>query len=518
MKKNALIILIFALSLSLLFAGGKKDSATSSDRAMYLSGQGYITPAEEIEIDAYLSQVDYDYPLPENSAVNFILDAEQKGELAYLQLGMKAQKTPFKDLPKFNLAFVIDCSGSMSSANKMDWVKDSFEIFIENVRPSDYVSLIAFSNDASVYFPATQMKTYIEKQNFKNKVLSMRASGGTNIYAGLATGYQEVIANYDPSYNNRVILLTDGEHNAYEKTTEDIVNLATQYNKLDINVSCIALGTSADVNLMTDVAEEGGGSSRFISNHEKMVETFSTELDRLLVPAARDMKMKLTLAEGVQLLETWGYKNVIDGQNISYELDTIHNGDYETIVTELFISSDYDTSKPLAWFSYEYKNMDGSPLSGDSIPVYLIKKDPGFENTITNERVMQSEAYIRLARVLIDLSNRSNKIAELQRQYNDAYYNRGNSTVYTNGEPVLPVLGTVETTNSIMDEIIYQLDTCIQIVDTMHADLMRIDELIPGSQYTKDFQILDNYRATFQKNKESYLQFKTGQTMTSPQY
>ena len=80
---------------------------------------------------------------------------------------------------------------------------------------------------------------------------------------------------------------------------------------------------------MTDIAEEGGGSSRFISNHEKMVETFSTELDRLLVPAARDMKMNLKFADGVRLLETWGYKNVINGQNVSYELDTIHNGDYE---------------------------------------------------------------------------------------------------------------------------------------------------------------------------------------------
>ena len=67
MKKLILTLIIVALSFCLVFAGGKKDSATSSDRAMYLSNQGYITPANEIEIDAYLSQVDYDYPLPENA-------------------------------------------------------------------------------------------------------------------------------------------------------------------------------------------------------------------------------------------------------------------------------------------------------------------------------------------------------------------------------------------------------------------------------------------------------------------
>ena len=516
MKKLILTLIIATLSFCLVFAGGKKDSATSSDRAMYLSNQGYITPANEIEIDAYLSQVDYDYPLPENAAVNFILDAEQKGELAYLQLGMKAQKTAFKDLPKFNLAFVIDCSGSMSSANKMDWVKDSFDIFIENVRSTDYVSLIAFSNDAAVYFPATHMKTYIEKQQFKNKVQSMRASGGTNIYAGLATGYQEVIANYDPAYNNRVILLTDGEHNDSRKTTEDIVNLAKQYNKLDINVSCIALGTSADVNLMTDIAEEGGGSSRFISNHEKMVETFSTELDRLLVPAARDMKMNLKFADGVRLLETWGYKNIIDGQSVSYELDTIHNGDYETIVTELLLSSDFDKSKPIAWFSYSYMTMENAEKTGSAIPVYLVQKSADQAATITGERIMQSEAYIRYARLLIDIARRSDNIADLQRQYNDAIRNNGtNATVYANGEPVLPVLGNVDTSNTIMDEIIYQLNTCIKLIDNIYADLLRIDEAIPGSQFNKDFQILDNYKATFERNLANCTDFRNKQN--SPQ-
>ena len=102
----------------------------------------------------------------------------------------------------------------------------------------------------------------------------MKAYGNTNIYDGLEAGYKEVIANYDSTYNNRVILLTDGEHNAGRKTKDDIVRLAAKYNKLNINVSCIGLGTYSDVNLMNDIALEGGGSSRFISNHEKMVETF----------------------------------------------------------------------------------------------------------------------------------------------------------------------------------------------------------------------------------------------------
>lgn len=489
------------ISAGSLYAAGKKESTTSSDRAMYLSGQGYITPANEIEIDAYISQEDYDYPLPIDTPVNFVVDAEQKGELSYLQIGMKAQKTAFKDLPKFNIAFVIDCSGSMSAANKLEWVKDSFEIFIENVRPTDYVSLIVFSNDASVCYPATQMKTYIEKQSFKQKVLSMRASGGTNIYDGLAAGYQEVIANYDSSYNNRVILLTDGEHNARKKTKDDIVNLAAKYNKLDINVSCIALGTSADVNLMNDIAQEGGGSSRFISNHEKMVETFSTELDRLLVPAARDLNITLTLGDDITLLETWGYKNKTVGQTISYELESIHNGDYETIVTELLLPKNYNNSRPLAWLTYDYKTMDNQIKKSTAIPIYLMEKASDASKTIMNSRILKSEAYIRLARLLIDIANRADNISSLQRQYNNDIRNDGrNGTVYINGDPVQSVSEQDNTSKATMDEIIYQLNLCIQKLDDMRTDLMRIDDILPGDQFVKDFQILDNYKATFERN------------------
>ncbi|GAH25963.1 unnamed protein product, partial [marine sediment metagenome] len=43
-----------------------------------------------------------------------------------------------------NLAFVIDKSGSMRDEDKMDWVKDAFDIFIERVRDIDFVSLVVF--------------------------------------------------------------------------------------------------------------------------------------------------------------------------------------------------------------------------------------------------------------------------------------------------------------------------------------------------------------------------------------
>ncbi len=511
MKKILLPLMILLSASAMLYAAGTKESSTSSDRAMYLSNRGYITPADQIEIDAYISQVDYDYPVPKDTPVNFIVDAEQKGELAYLQIGMKGRKTAFRNLPKFNLAFVIDVSGSMYIADKLDWVKDSFEIFIENVRPQDYVSLIAFSTDVSVLFPATQMATYNEKLLLKNAVQRMNAYGGTNVYDGLAAGYQEVIANYDRDYVNRVILLTDGEHNSGSHTTDDIINLAEKYKNFNINVSCIALGTDSDVNLMVDTATAGGGSSRFISNHEKMVETFGTELDRLLVPAARSLRMQLRLAEDVKLIDTWGYESSVDGQVISYELDTIHNGDYETILSEVLLPPEFDASQPVGWFSSVYEDLEGNPLVFEETPVFLMEKPADKADEITGTRLMQSEAYVRLGRLLISIAEKSDAINRLQKDYVALMNADRAETVSLNGEPV-PQLDSASSVNPesmqqaalLKEEIIYRLKECIVRIRAMYEDLARIDDALDGEQFTKDLTILQNYTVTFQNSLASY--------------
>ena len=78
-----------------------------------------------------------------------------------------------------NLAFVIDKSGSMSAEDKMDWVKDAFDIFIAKVRDFDFVSLVFFSSEAQVIFPTTQMKSRDRRLAFKKAVHSIEPGGGT---------------------------------------------------------------------------------------------------------------------------------------------------------------------------------------------------------------------------------------------------------------------------------------------------------------------------------------------------
>ena len=87
-----------------------------------------------------------------------------------------------------NLAFVIDRSGSMADADKLTWVKDAFDIFIQQVRSVDYVSLVIFNDTAHVVFPATRMNSSANRMRFRQVVHSIHPVGSTNIRAGLTLG------------------------------------------------------------------------------------------------------------------------------------------------------------------------------------------------------------------------------------------------------------------------------------------------------------------------------------------
>ena len=61
-------------------------------------------------------------------------------------------------------------------------------------------------------------------------------------------------------------------------------------------------------------------------------ESFEIFIDRVIVPVARDLDMKLEFLEEVEIAGTWGYDNRVEGSSIYYHVPTLHHRDYETIL------------------------------------------------------------------------------------------------------------------------------------------------------------------------------------------
>ena len=402
-----IIILLIISAPWIVTAGGAKEGA-SPERGKYLAGRGIIVPPNEIYIDSYISYIDYHYPEPDFGVGVSLYPGHRQisagGQEEIIQIGIQGSETSFEDLPPMNLAFVIDISESMGEQDKLDWVKDAFDVFIERIRDRDYISLVVFNDEAKVIFPSTQMRSIHERMMFKDAVHSIIPGGGDNLEAGVTLGYKQVEANFRKDYSNRVLLLSDGMISGTQEAS-GVFQIVETFKKMYINLSTIGVGANYNLELMRGLADKGGGSSRFISSREEMEKTFGSDLDRTFVPTARNLSMKLEFLQDVEILGTWGYGNRIEGNTIHYFLDTLHHRDYETILAQIRIlpRSTIDLTKKnnLARFSLSYTDLNCKIHYPD--PYYLKVNFVELESPVTgfsNGMVLQSGTMLHYAQAL----------------------------------------------------------------------------------------------------------------------
>jgi hypothetical protein len=480
MKKLFLAVCFVIVGVNLL-AGGAAQEGSGSNRGAFLSRAGYIIPPEDVKIDNYIAQYDYDYPLPQQGALNVITGTGIKDDNAYIQIGLKGKKTPFEELPPLNICFCIDRSGSMTPV--MPWVKDCFYIFIDRVREGDIISLVDMDTNAHTLIAPMQITSQEDRTRFKREVDKIAANGGTNVYDGMVQSYKELEKTYNPQYVNRVVILTDGMHNFGDKVNKDILNLAARYNKRGITISTVMLGINAATGLMVDVAIEGGGSSRFISDHDEMVKIFQTELDRMLVPAARDLKMRLVLADGVAFKDTWGYQHYVEGNTINYYLPTLHNGDYETMLAEVSFNP---SGRPnnAGMFYLDYLELDGTAktLGPYTLRLDASVADGGYMN---DRRVREAEGLLYFSRELIDIANKTAKVSGLERELYQ----------YANPSP---------RRDDVVQQILLEVYQNLGIVESLKDYLLNISSSLGGKKYEKELEILRNYKQTFTNVYNAY--------------
>jgi hypothetical protein len=138
----------------------------------------------------------------------------------------------------------------------------------------------------------------------------------------------------------------------------------------------------------------------------------------MLVPAARDLKMRLVLADGIVFKNTWGYEYYVEGDTIHYYLPTLHNGDYETIFAELSFKPPF---KPLnrqnnaAVFYLDYLELDNSARTLGPYPI-VFDTSTSDAGHIADRRVREAEGILYFSRELIDIANKAAKIGGLQRE------------------------------------------------------------------------------------------------------
>ena len=512
-------VILFTISVPVMvWAAASKEGASSSARGKYLAGQGIIVPPQEVYIDSYIAHINYHYPRPENEVGITLYSGHRQvssgGQEEIIQIGIQGRELGFEELPPMNLAFVIDRSGSMSGW-KMEWVKESFYIFIEKVREQDFVALVVFDDSAQVVLPSTQMNTAANREKFKKAVRRITIGGGTNLVSGLTLGYKEVSSNYNGKYVNRVLFLTDGMG-----TSTGILDMAQRQRNRGINVSTIGVGTGFDLRLMRDLAENGGGSSRFISDREEMEKTFGSELDRMVVPVANDLYMKLEFLQDVEITGTWGYDGRIKGNTIHYYLSTLHHRDYETILVQVRIPASEITGEvEFARFSLNYSDLRGKKKSLG--PYYL---SVNFVDTQTpvagfsDGMVLQSGTMLHFAQALKGIGEMyySSQIVmdEINQMTNALWEERKDEQDIAYEKITSPAIQELE--QSIHPNIKKAIDMTV----AMKKEVLNARKRLDNEGFDEQIEILDNYIKIFGKelkmDEQELAEYAMAEEITPP--
>ena len=252
----------------------------------------------------------YDYASPaENEAfgVNATISKSPWNDETYLMmLGIKA--TEIEEKTANNLVFLIDASGSMSSADKLPLLQEAFVFLTEQLDENDTVSIVTYAGSERVVLEGASGN---KKQTIIDAINDLKAGGSTNGEAGINKAYEIAEANFKPSGNNRIILASDGDLNVGIRDPEQLEKLVEEKRNSGIFLSVLGFGTGnfRDSN-MSAIAQTGNGVYHYIDCSAEAERIFTDSLLSTIYTVAKDVKFQLTFDKDcVSEYRLIGYEN-----------------------------------------------------------------------------------------------------------------------------------------------------------------------------------------------------------------
>jgi hypothetical protein len=197
-------------------------------------------------------------------------------------------------------------------------VRLALTTLIGEMADTDQLAIIAYDTTARIAAPMGEVGG--RRDALEEIAMGLRASGGTNLYAGLSLGYGQVESIYDVERQNRVILLSDGKPTVGNTDETSILAMSAGYNSDGMAITTIGLGTSFNASLMRSLAEQGHGNHYFLENSAAVAEVFTEELSYFTVPVAFDLQIDVRAGSLYDFSRAYGssfWQDTSDGGGLS---------------------------------------------------------------------------------------------------------------------------------------------------------------------------------------------------------
>ena len=355
------------------------DAASYSNMRRFVN-QGQMPPKDAIRTEELINYFSYNYAKPTGSdpvKITTEIGACPWNEKHRLfSIGIKAKEIAGENLPASNLVFLVDVSGSMYGATRLELVKSSLKLLVNNLRGKDRVAIVVYAGSAGEVLPSTSGS---DKQKIREALDNLTAGGSTAGGAGIQLAYKIAQKNFIEGGNNRIILCTDGDFNVGVSSVGGLESLIEEKRKSGVFLTVLGygMGNHKD-NRMQTLAEKGNGNHAYIDNLQEANKVLVQEFGGTIYTVAKDVKLQLEFNPAhVQAYRLVGYESRLLNKE-DFNDDTKDAGEMGAghVVTALYeivptgVESNYSGVDPL---KYQVNTTAAKPFSNPSKELLTVK-------------------------------------------------------------------------------------------------------------------------------------------------
>ena len=266
--------------------------------------------------------------------------------------------------PPLNLALVLDRSGSMSDAGKIDYLKRAAKLAVDRLDENDTLSIVEYDDQITLMQPARRVGNTGE---IKHLIDALEPRGSTNLTGGMMRGVEEARSAMAGPANQRgtitrVILMSDGLANTGVTDPAEIARLVRDAKGSGVRVSTIGLGREYDEDLMQAIAENGGGRYYYVEQPTQIARIFQEELSTLFETCASDIELGFHGSSAVKRVEIVGYDDANGMRETHRALEDIYAGEKRSVLLRLEVAAPASGHADLGQVVLTYK----SPKTGET--------------------------------------------------------------------------------------------------------------------------------------------------------
>jgi len=370
------------------------DTASYSNARRFLTS-GHLPPASAVRIEEFVNYFRYDYADPTGEAPfaihSNVTTAPWNTAHEIVRIGLQGTRMDTADLPKRNLVFLIDVSGSMASHDKLPLLREGFKMLSKTLREEDFVSIVVYAGAAGAVLLPT---SGADQGTIMGALDTLRSGGSTNGGQGIQLAYKLAEQNFDPDAINRVILASDGDFNVGMTDKDTLIHLIEEKRKSGVYLSVLGFGRG---NLkdatMEQIADKGNGNYSYIDNAAEARKVLVDEGGSTLITIAKDVKVQVDFnTDVVDTYRLIGYENRIlakeDFDNDKVDAGELGPGHSVTALYEI-TRKDKARSATLATVKLRYKRPDSNTsqllnrsIANRVVPFATASQDMRFATTV----------------------------------------------------------------------------------------------------------------------------------------